>query len=453
MTYPQQNFDREQYLEKPLPSRPESEQAVLGAILVDNALIADALEIVTAEDFYSPLHRKIFRAMTVLFERSQQIDPILIGELLAQDGQLEAIGGVATISNLLRGVHRISNIAEYAEVVREKAIARNLIKACNLVTSTTLAEEESIFETLDRAEQAVYELRTNEQDKGMSPLGAEIENSFHEVQENARTGKEVLGLSTGFTELDRITAGLQETDLIVIAGRPSMGKSAVVADIVRGVTKKQSEAVCALFSLEMSKKQFANRMLCAEAEVDSQRYRLGNLSREEWSRIAEAASSLYDRKIFIDDRANLSALEIKAKARKVALKEKRLDLIAIDYLQIMGAAKAESRQQEVSQIARDLKAMAKDLKVPVIALSQLSRECEKRNPPKPRMSDLRDSGSIEQEADIVALMYREEYYNRTDENMGVAEMIIGKNRNGATGAIKLAFLNQFSKFADIYSDY
>lgn len=440
--------DQYLFLEKPLPSNTDAENTLLGAILIDNDSISDALEITKPDDCYKPQNRMIFEAMTRLFGRGEVIDPILISE------EIKRFLGVtltsSEISCLLVGIPSQLNIRQYAEVIRDKAIARKLIKISNETLSLALSEDETISETLDKAEQAIYELRNSEKSQGASELGSLIETSFADALERAKNGISILGLASGFTDLDAITAGLQKTDLIIIAGRPSMGKSAVAADIARQATAINNANVVAVFSLEMSKEQFANRMLCAEAEVNSNSYRTGHLAKSEWERVRESALKLHERKIFIDDAANLTALEIKARARKTAIKHKRLDLIIVDYLQIMGGNQSESRQQEVSQIARDLKAMAKDLQVPVIALSQLSRACESRNPPRPKMSDLRESGSIEQEADIVSLMYRPEYYEATEENKGYAEMIIAKNRNGATGTIKLAFLKEFAKFGNFY---
>ena len=442
---------REQFLEKPLPSSPESERVILGAILLDNTLISQAVELLKQEDFYSPLHRRVFAAMINLFDRGDKIEPILIGEELRKEGQLENIGGVATIVNLTYGLPHFSNIAQYAKVVHDKAVIRNLIKVCNQVTSEALAEEEDANIILDHAEQAIFALADERTRQGFAHVKPVAESVLIKAQEFARRESHALtGLSTGFRELDQITSGLQKNDLIIIAARPSMGKTALCLNIAQNAAILE-KAVVAVFSLEMSKEQLVMRMLSSEAKVDAQRFRNGFLARDEWARLAQAIGTLSEAKIYIDDTPGISPLEMRAKARRLATEQKRLDLIVVDYMQLMsGSRRTESRQQEVSQISRELKGLAKELNVPLIALSQLSRAPEARNPPKPLMSDLRESGSIEQDADVVAFIYRDEYYNKSEENAGLAELLISKQRNGPTGTVKLAFLKEFTKFTDAY---
>jgi replicative DNA helicase len=442
---------RDQYLERPLPSSEDSERVILGAVLLDNALITQAIEHLKPEDFYSPLNRRVYNAMIGLFEQGKQIDPILIIEEMKKDGPIEAIGGISTIANLTFGLPHFSNLTEYVKVVKDKSVVRTLIRTCNQITSEALAEEDEAEVILDRAEQMVFALAEERTRKGFTHIEPVAREVLEKVTELAHGDSHALtGLSTGFRDFDAKTSGLQKTDLIIIAARPSMGKTALCLTIAQNAAVLEN-AVVAVFSLEMSKEQLVMRMLSSEARIDAHRFRTGHLMREEWSRLAGGIESLSRAKIFIDDTAGLSVLEMRAKARRLAAEQKKLDLIVVDYLQLMSAGgRNESRQQEVSKISRELKALAKELNVPVVALSQLSRAPEARNPPKPLMSDLRESGSIEQDADVVAFIYREDYYHETDENKGMAELIISKQRNGPTGTVRLAFLKEFTRFENYY---
>jgi replicative DNA helicase len=451
--------NRDQFLEKPLPSSPDSERVILGAILLDNALISQAIELIKQEDFYLPLHRRVYKAMSTLFERGDRIDPILIGEELKKEGNLDTIGGIATITNLTYGLPHFSNIEHYAKIVKNKATVRNLIKVCNQITSEALSEEEDAEVVLDHAEAAIFALADERTRQGFSHVKPIAETVLAKVQEFARRESHALtGISTGFRDLDQMTSGLQRNDLIIVAARPSMGKTAFCLNIAQNAATLE-KSVVAIFSLEMSKEQLVMRMLSSEARVDAQRFRNGFLTRDEWGRLAEAIGTLSEAKIFIDDSAGISPLEMRAKVRRLVAEQKQLDLIVVDYMQLMtGSGKRnENRQQEVSQISRELKALAKELNVPVIALSQLSRAPEARNPPRPMMSDLRESGSIEQDADVVAFIYREDYYKKgtdagevKEEEQNVAEIIISKQRNGPTGTVKLAFLREFTRFENSY---
>lgn len=388
-------FTREQYLEKPLPSSPDSERVILGAILLDNALVSHAIEELHPDDFYSPLHRRIYRAMLNLFDRGDRIDPILIGEELKKENQLESIGGVATITNFTYGLPHFSEIESYTKVVREKAIVRNLIKACNQITSDALAEEDEASVVLDRAEAMIFALADERTRQGFAHIQPVAETVLKKVQEYSKRESHALtGLATGFRELDQMTSGLQEADLIIIAARPSMGKTALALTLAQNAATLEKACV-AVFSLEMSKEQLVMRMLSSEAKVDAHRFRTGYLIQDEWGRLAQAIATLSAAKIFIDDTPGISVMEMRAKCRRLFAEQKKIDLIVVDYLQLMsGSGRTESRQQEVSQISRDLKALAKEMRVPVIALSQLSRAPEARNPPKPLMSDLRESGCL-----------------------------------------------------------
>jgi replicative DNA helicase len=444
---------REQYLEKPLPSSEDSERIILGAILLDNAVIAQALEHLKPEDFYAPLNRRVFAAMVALFERQRQIDPILIGEELKKEGSLESIGGTATITNLTFGLPHFSNVEEYIKVVKDKSVVRSLIRTCNSITGEALAEEEDSEVILDRAEQAIFALAEARTQQSFSRIAPVADRVLARVTEHSKgEGTGITGLSTGFRELDEMTSGFQRTDLIIVAGRPSMGKTALCLTLAQNAAL-YSKAVVAVFSLEMSKEQLVTRMLSSEAHINAHRFRTGHLMTKEWERLTGAIATLSEAKMFIDDTPGISALEIRAKCRRLAAEQKQLDLIVIDYLQLMGSGSGrrnENRQQEVSQISRELKALAKELDVPVVALSQLSRAPEARSPPKPLMSDLRESGSIEQDADVVAFIYREDYYKETEENKGLAELIVSKQRNGPTGTVKLAFLKEFTRFENYF---
>jgi replicative DNA helicase len=448
---------REQYLERPLPSSEESERAILGAVLLDNALISQAVEHLKPEDFYGPLHRRIFNAMVSLFEASKRIDPILIGEELKKDGSIDAIGGVATITNLTYGLPHFSDLADYIKVVRDKSVMRSLVRTCNEITSEVLEEEQDAEIVLDHAEQMIFELAEMKERQGFSAIQPIAETVFTKIREYANNDSHALtGLATGFRDLDRLTSGLQPSDLIIIAGRPSMGKTALCLNIAQKAAVNEN-AVVAVFSLEMSKEQLVMRMLSSQASVDARLLRSGSLSRADWARLAESIGTLAATKIFIDDTPGISVLEMRAKLRRLAAEQKKLDLIMVDYLQLMGnsSRRNENRQQEVSQISRDLKSLAKEFKTPVMALSQLSRAPEARNPPRPMMSDLRESGSIEQDADVVAFIYRQDYYAKSadelpEEERNIAELIIAKQRNGPTDTIKLAFLKQFTRFEDSY---
>ena len=426
---------------------------ILGAILLDNSVIAQAVEHLKPEDFYSPLNRRVFAAMIALFEKQKQIDPILIGEELKKEGSLESIGGITTITNLTFGLPHFSNVEEYIKVVRDKSVVRNLIRTCNKITGDALAEEDDAEIILDNAEREIFKIAEARTQQSFSRIAPVADRVLARVKEHAAGGASgITGLSTGFTELDDLTSGLQRTDLVIIAGRPSMGKTALCLTLAQNAALR-SNAVVAVFSLEMSKEQLVTRMLSSEAHINAHRFRTGHLMSNEWERLAGAIGTLSEAKVFIDDTPGISALEIRAKCRRLKAEQKQLDLILVDYLQLMGSGagrRIENRQQEVSQISRELKALAKELDVPVLALSQLSRAPEARNPPKPLMSDLRESGSIEQDADVVGFIYREDYYKETDENKGLAELIIAKQRNGPTGTIKLAFLKEFTRFENYF---
>ncbi|MGB9180306.1 MAG: replicative DNA helicase [Pyrinomonadaceae bacterium] len=444
---------RDQLLERPLPNSSESERAILGAILLDNGLVSQAIELLRPEDFYVPSHRRIFLGMIALFERGSEINPILIGEELKRDGALEQVGGITFITNLTYGLPHFANIAHYAKLVRGKSMLRQLIKATNKITSEALEEEDDPEIILDHAEQMIFALADERTRQGFAHVKPVADSLLEKVQEMAGRSAMLTGLTTGFNEFDHMTSGLQPSDLIVVAARPSMGKTSLCLTLAQNAAI-HAQAVVGVFSLEMSKESLVMRMLCSEGRVDAHRFRSGFLSRDEWARLAGALGTLAETKIFIDDTPGISVLEMRAKARRLASEQKKLDLIIVDYLQLMGGSsrRAESRQQEVSQISRELKGLAKELNVPLIALSQLSRAPENRTDHRPQLADLRESGAIEQDSDVVAFIYREEQYNRTEENAGIAEIIVAKQRNGPTGVIKLAFLKEFTRFENMWKE-
>ena len=437
-------------LERPLPSSPESERAILGSIMLDNSLVAQAVELVRPEDFYVPSHKRVFQAMIFLFEHSSEINPILIAEDLRRDSSLEALGGMIFLSNLTYGLPRVSTIVPYAKVVRGKSLLRQLIRTAEKITVEALAEEDEAQNILDNAEQAIFALADERIRQGFQHIKHPAERVLEKAEAVEHRELVVTGVATGFRGLDALTSGLQKQDFVVIAARPSMGKTSLALTLAAHAAI-QSNAVVGIFSLEMSAEALAMRMLCSEASVDAQKFRSGFLNNEEWSRLGKALGKLADARIFIDDTPAVSVLEMRAKARRLATEQKQLDMIVVDYMQLMsGSAKRfESRQQEVSQISRELKALAKELNVPMVALSQLSRAPENRTDHRPQLADLRESGAIEQDADLVAFIYREEQYQKTDENKNIAELIVAKQRNGPTDTVYLAFLNQFARFADL----
>ncbi|MCA1567187.1 MAG: replicative DNA helicase [Acidobacteria bacterium] len=444
---------RDQMLERPLPHSADAERAILGAIVLDNGHVNQAIELLRPDDFYVRAHQHLFRAMISMSERGAEINPILLGEELRRDGALEQVGGIAFISELTYGLPHFTNLAHYAKVVKDKSMLRQLVKVANKITSEALEEEDEATLILDHAEQMIFALADERTRQGFAHVKPVADGILEKVQELGGRGSVLTGLTTGFAELDRLTSGLQPSDLIIVAARPSMGKTSLCLTLAQNAAI-QANAVVGVFSLEMSKESLVMRMLCSEGHVDAHRFRSGFLSRDEWARLAGALGTLSETKIFIDDTPGISVLEMRAKARRLAAEQKRLDLIIVDYLQLMSGSskRSESRQQEVSQISRELKGLAKELNVPLVALSQLSRAPEARTDHRPQLSDLRESGAIEQDADVVAFIYREEQYNRTEENAGIAEVIVAKQRNGPTDTVQLAFLKEFTRFENMWKE-
>ena len=444
---------RDPILERALPSSPETERAILGAIILDNTLISQAVELLKPADFYVPSHRRIFLAMIALFERSSEINPILIADELRRDNSLDSSGGVLFLTNLTYGLPHVTSIEQFARVVRGKSLLRQLVKVASKITAEALAEEDEPQNILDHAEHAIFALADERIRQGFQHIKEPAERVLEKAESVEHRDLVVTGVATGFRGLDALTSGLQKQDFVVIAARPAMGKTSLALTLAQ-YASIEHQAVVGVFSLEMSAEALAMRMLCSEASVDAQKFRSGYLSNEEWSRLGKALGKLADARIFIDDTPAVSVLEMRAKARRLKTEQKQLDMIVVDYMQLMSGStrRFESRQQEVSQISRELKALAKELDVPLVALSQLSRAPENRTDHRPQLADLRESGAIEQDADLVAFIYREEQYNRTDENKNIAELIVAKQRNGPTDTVYLAFLNQFARFTDLDRD-
>jgi replicative DNA helicase len=440
-------------LERPLPSSPDSERAILGSIILDNSLIAQAVELVRPADFYVPSHRRVFQAMIFLFEHSSEINAILIAEDLRRDNSLDALGGMIFLTGLTYGLPHVTTIAPYAKVVKGKSLLRQLVRVAEKITVEALDEEDEPQHILDHAEHAIFALADERIRQGFQHIREPAERVLEKAEKVEHHDLVVTGVATGFRDLDAITSGFQKQDLIVIAARPSMGKTSLALTLAQHAAIK-SNAVVGIFSLEMSSESLAMRMLCSEAQVDGQKFRTGFLSNEEWSRLGKSLNTLANTRIFIDDTAAISVLEMRAKARRLATEQKQLDMIVVDYMQLMSGSsnRFESRQQEVSQISRELKALAKELNVPMVALSQLSRAPENRTDHRPQLADLRESGAIEQDADVVAFIYREEQYNRTDANRNIAELIVAKQRNGPTDTVYLAFRSQLARFEDLARD-
>ncbi len=432
------------------PQNIEAEQSVLGTILLADHSLSSVLEILVSEDFYKESHKLIFEAMIVLFEHNEPQDIITVSNLLKDQNNLENAGGVAYLATLTSIVPATANLFHYAKIIRQKAVLRNLISVNTDIASRCYEEQGDIDTLVDEAEQAIFEIARSKSDKSFTPLKRIIPGAFEAVEELYKRKEMITGVPTGFTELDKMTAGLQPSDLIILAGRPSMGKTAFAMNIAQNAALLDKTGV-AIFSLEMSKEQLAMRLLCSAGHIDSQRVRTGKLHNEDWPKLTRAVGMLTEAPMYIDDTPAISVLEMRAKVRRLAA-QYPLGLIIVDYLQLMrGRNSTENRTQEISEISRSLKAMAKELKVPVIALSQLNRSLESRPDKRPMMSDLRESGAIEQDADVICFIYRDEVYNKAEDNpnIGISEIIIGKQRNGPTGTVKLTFIKEFTMFENL----
>ncbi|MDH5299150.1 MAG: replicative DNA helicase [Desulfobulbaceae bacterium] len=432
------------------PQNIEAEQCVLGSILLHQDALVKVLEVLTPEDFYRNEHRLIFEAMLALFDKNHPQDLITVSSALKDANKLDGAGGPAYLAQLADIVPVASNIAYYARMVRDKSILRQLIRTTTEIASRCYEEQDDIDALVDEVEQNIFEISRAKSNQSFTPMSAIANEAFKAVEKLFERKELITGVSTGFEKLDKMTAGLQPSDLIILAARPSMGKTALAMNIAQTAAILHKVPV-AVFSLEMSKEQLGMRMLCSVGRVDSQRVRTGFLQDQDWPKLTRSAGMLAEAPIFIDDTAAISVLEMRAKARRLKT-EHNLGLVVIDYLQLMrGRSGTERREQEISEISRSLKAMAKELHIPVIALSQLNRSLENRPNKRPQLSDLRESGAIEQDADVILFIYRDAVYNKADDNPKrfIAEVIIGKQRNGPTGTVELAFINQYTTFENL----
>ncbi|MBS3995550.1 MAG: replicative DNA helicase [Alkaliphilus sp.] len=437
-----------EYLGRIPPHNVEAEQSVLGSMILDKEAIINATEIIRGEDFYKEAHREIYEAMLSLYNRDEPVDLVTLSEELSQRKTIDAIGGVSYLVNLSSSVPTTTNAKYYAKIVEEKSILRRLIKASSEILDKGYQAQEDVMQILDLAERNIFDISQNRSQEGFSPIKEVLMESFNRIEELYLNKKSLTGLTTGFLDIDRKTSGLQKSDLILIAARPSMGKTAFALNIAQNAALKGNASV-AIFSLEMAKEQLVQRFLSSESHIEIQKIRTGNLGDDEWPRLAKAMGPLSQAKIYIDDTPGITVMEMKAKSRRLKM-EKGLDMIMIDYLQLMSGDKgAESRQQEISAISRALKGLAREMDCPVVALSQLSRAPELRSDHRPILSDLRESGAIEQDADIVMFLYRDDYYHPDSEKKGIGEIIIAKQRNGATGVVELAWLEQYTKFVNL----
>ena len=426
----------------------EAEQAVIGSMLTDQEAVYAAIERLKPEDFYREDNKQIYTAILNIYNKAEPIDIITLKAELSSMGKLDAVGGLEYIVELPEKVPTTANVDRYIKIVEEKSLLRNLIRAANEILSSGYAQEDDVENIVDHAEKKIFDVMQKKSQKGYTTIKDVLVESFTKLEELYNQKEHITGVPTGFAELDKKTAGLHGSELILIAARPAMGKSAFALNIGSYAATRANVPV-AIFSLEMSKEQVGNRILCSEALVDSNNVRTGELNDEELGKLAETSGELSQAPIYIDDTPGISVMEISAKCRKLKL-EKNIGLVIIDYLQlIQGSGKTSSREQEIAEISRSLKILAKEIEVPVIALSQLSRAVEARPDHRPMLSDLRESGSIEQDADIVMFLYRDDYYNEDSEKKNIAEVIIAKQRAGSTGTVELAWLGKYTKFANL----
>jgi replicative DNA helicase len=438
--------------ERTLPHNLEAERSVLGAILLHNDAFNAAAEVIDASDFFRDAHRRIFDKMVRLAERGDAIDLVTLKEELGRAGELEEVGGPAYISALVDGVPRSTNVEHYARIIKEKATLRNLIHSANKILANAYDAEEDADTILDQAESAIFAIADKKVRDGFVSLKDLAETSLDTIEKLASRKELVTGVPTGFTDLDEMTSGLQPSDIVIVAARPSMGKTSLVLNMAQHVGTKTDMTV-GIFSLEMSKEQLFLRMLTGEARIDAHRLRGGFLGDRDWGKLSQALGTLSEAKIFIDDTPSIGVLEMRAKCRRLQA-EHGLNLVIIDYVQLMqGRGRFENRSLELASISRSLKGLAKELRVPIVVLSQLSRASETRSDHRPQLSDLRESGALEQDADVVVFIYREDQYADKNapptEATGTAELIIAKQRNGPTGVVKLAFIREFTRFENL----
>jgi replicative DNA helicase len=440
--------------ERKPPQALDAEAAVLGAMLLDPDTVPKAVQYIDENCFYLQSHRKVFKAIISLFEKSKPADIVTVEQELSRMKELENVGGKEFLVSLLETVLTTAHIEEHAKLVLEKSVQRRLIQAASQIVQESFDDSKPADLMLDRAEQLIFDIKERNVRKGFVPLKDLLHSTIKTIEDLHENRRLITGIETGYAELDERTCGFQPSDLIIIAGRPSMGKTALALNIGVNAALRNNIPI-AVFSLEMSREMLAQRIICSEAHISMRDLRRGRLTRRDWTKLTTALGPISQARIYIDDSAALPVLEIRAKARRLKSEEKELGMVIIDYLQLIEGAReerlAKSRQQEISDVSRALKAMAKDLNIPVVALSQLSRLPERRDPkhPKPQLADLRESGAIEQEADLVMLLYRDEFYNRETPDQGIAEVNIAKQRNGPVGSFKLAFLADCMKFENL----
>ncbi|MDF2531120.1 MAG: replicative helicase [Clostridia bacterium] len=439
-------------LQKIPPNSMEAEQSVLGAMLLDKEAVSVATEFISGEDFYREAHKEIFDAIVELFDKGQPVDLITLPEKLKVRNTLEAVGGITYLTNLMSIVPSTHNVGNYAKIIEEKSLLRKLIRASNDIMGKSYEAREEVVNVLEMAEKSIFDISLNRSTQGFVHIKKILNTNFDKIEELYLNKGRITGVSTGFDDLDEMLSGLQKSDLVLVAARPSMGKTSFILNMVQqaGIRDKVATAI---FSLEMSKEQLTQRILCAEALIDSHRLRTGDITEDEWIKLARAMGPLSEAPIYVDDTPSISMTEMRAKCRKLKI-EHNLGLILIDYLQLMtGNGKYDSRQQEISDISRSLKGLAKELGIPIVACAQLSRAPEMRADHHPIMSDLRESGAIEQDADVIMFLYRDEYYHPDTEKKNIGEVIISKQRNGPTGTVELVWLGQFTKFANKEKTY
>ncbi|TGA98677.1 replicative DNA helicase [Sporolactobacillus shoreae] len=433
------------------PYNTEAEQAVLGAVFLEPEAVVTATELLVPEDFYRTSHQLIFSVMIQLFDRNEPVDVVTVTNALQSGKHLEEVGGVSYLADLAGSAPTAANIEFYCNIVAEKSLLRRLIRTATQIVSDSYTREDEAESIVDDAERQILEVAERKRTGEFRSIKDVLIETYDNIEALQSRKDDVTGTATGFLELDRMTAGFQKSDLIIVAARPSVGKTAFALNIAQNVATK-NEANVAIFSLEMGARQLAMRMLCAEGNIDAQKLRTGRLEDDDWQKLTMAMGTLSRAGIYIDDSPGIRVNDIRSKCRRLK-QEKGLDLVVIDYLQLIigsgGGGRQENRQQEVSEISRTLKAMARELDVPVIALSQLSRGVESRQDKRPMMSDIRESGSIEQDADIVAFLYRDDYYNKESEKQNIIEIIIAKQRNGPVGTVELAFIKEYNKFVNI----
>jgi len=431
------------------PQNLDAEESVLGAMMLSPGAIGAVSEALDAGDFYRESHAKIYRAALALYAKGEPVDAITLADELEERGDLEDVGGRMRVHELAALMPAASNAAQYAKIVREMATLRGLIRVGSEIARLGFDRPGETAELVDRAEQVLFDLSQSRVSQEFAHIELLLKESFERITQLYEEGADVTGVPSGYRDLDRITSGFQRGNLIIMAARPSMGKSALGLCMAANLAVRYDTPV-GLFTLEMSKSEVTQRLMCSEAKVESQRLRNGKLAVDDWPRLTAACDKLAKAPIYVDDTGSISMMEIRSKARRLKSQNPSLGLLVIDYLQLMtSGTNAENRNQEVSQISRSLKVLARDLDVPILAMSQLSRAVEQRHDKRPILSDLRDSGSIEQDADIVMFIYRDEYYNEDSDQQGLAEVIVAKHRNGPTDAIKLSFLKRYAKFADL----